>query len=144
MMKTLLQLENHLFCLVCMNRKLENKMVKLSNLPYDIKKDVPILCIFTILKNSNKRCLEEINRKQEEIRLKTQMEAMMDAALDAALEAEMEAAIEAAIEAAMGADDDEVSDIEFSDDDGEEMEEEEEEEEEQEEQKEEQEDDNGD
>ena len=128
MMKTLHQLENHLFCLVCMSRKLENKMIKVNNLPYDIKKDVSILCIFTILKNSNKRCLEDIARKQEEIRFKIQMEAAIEAALDAAMEAEVAAAMEAAIEAAMGADEDaEVSDIEFSDDDDEETGEEEEE-----------------
>ena len=136
MMKTLHQLENHLFCLVYMERKLENKMIIVNNLPYEIKKDVPILLVFTILKNSRKRCLEDIAKKQEEIRLKKQMEALLQAAMDAAMEAELEAELEAAMEAAMEGDDDEVSDIEFSDDDEEEPEDNEDAEEYQEEQEE--------
>ena len=99
MMKTLHQLENHMYSLVRMSRKLGHRMAKVNQLSDETKKDVPIVWMFTLLKNTRKRFLEDIARKQEEIRLKTQMEALMGAAMEAEVEAATQVAVGVVMEA---------------------------------------------
>jgi len=85
--KSLQQLTNHLESLLRRYQTSKEKMILLKTLPKEMKKNTPILWKFVLLKNTIKRCREQIRIKKEEIRMKKELEQ----------------------------EDDEVSDIEFSD-----------------------------